>query len=38
MGWTKKQEGNDPKGVMLEILKGIYENTFKDQKVVIEEG
>jgi len=37
-GWTKHQEHNDPNGTMLEILKGIHESTFKDHKVVIEEG
>jgi len=37
-GWTKIQENNDPKGTMLEILKGIHESTFKDHKVVIEDG
>jgi hypothetical protein len=36
-GWRKSQEGNDPKGKMLEILKGIHESTFKHM-VVIEEG
>ncbi len=37
-GWTKSQEGNDPKGKMLEILKQIHENTFKDHKAVIAQG
>lgn len=37
-GWTKHQEGNDPKGAMLEILKGIHESTFKDHICKIEEG
>ena len=37
-GYEKHQEHNDPKGVMLEILKGIHESTFKDHKVAIEEG
>ncbi|MGH9877138.1 MAG: hypothetical protein ACREBU_00905 [Nitrososphaera sp.] len=32
------QESHDPKGAMLEILKGIHESTFKDHKVVTEEG
>jgi len=37
-GYEKHQEHNDPKGKMLEILKGIHESTFKDHKVAIEEG
>jgi hypothetical protein len=36
-GWTKSQEANDPKGAMLEILKGIHEMTFRDHKASIEE-
>jgi hypothetical protein len=36
-GWTKTQEGNDAKGAMLEILKGIHEMTFKDHKIAIED-
>jgi hypothetical protein len=37
-GWTVQQEPSDSKGKMLEILKGIHESTFKDPKIVIEEG
>jgi hypothetical protein len=37
-GWAKTQEANDPKGAMLEILKGIHESTFKGHKAVIEQG
>jgi hypothetical protein len=37
-GWTKSQEGNDPKGKMLEILKEIHESTFKGHRAIIEEG
>jgi len=37
-GYEKHQEHNDPKGTMLKILKGIHESTFKDHKVVFEEG
>jgi hypothetical protein len=37
-GWAVQQEHNDPKGEMLQILKGIHETTFKEHKVVIEEG
>ncbi|HEV8405194.1 MAG TPA: hypothetical protein VGQ13_04720 [Nitrososphaera sp.] len=35
-GWTKSQEGNDPKGAMLEILKEIHESTFKGHVCKIE--
>jgi len=33
-----KQEASDPKGAMLEILKGIHESTFKDHTSTIEEA
>lgn len=36
-GWTKTQEGNDPNGIMLGMLKDIHEMTFKDHKSLIEE-
>jgi len=36
-GSEKRQAHNDPKGTMLDILKGIHQSTFNDHKVVIEE-
>ena len=35
-GWSKAQEANDPKGAMLEIVKGIHESTFTGHKATIE--
>ena len=35
-GWSKTREASDPKGAMLQILKGIHEPTFKGLKVAIE--
>jgi hypothetical protein len=37
-GWSKSQEGNDPTGAMLKILKDIHESTFTGHKATIEEG
>jgi hypothetical protein len=35
-GWSKTAEASDPKGAMLQILKGIHESTFEGHKAVIE--
>jgi hypothetical protein len=34
----QERGSNDPNGIMLEILKGMHEATFKDNKAVIVEG